>query len=291
MSTIKTISPVNAKKKIWQNTDPKAKAYPFLVEGRTFVPFWDGTQYQLGPINDRLDEKKIKELVKTLRFNRKDGTVITEANPYNKYDDFFTHPLTKVKMGKDIRSFNLKNPIENLGWLIISGDVLTANTKVELAKNPRAQWVIEDEEKEAELKSNSRSEDIKVIKTFDALPMDKKRILLTCFGIKVDRSTSDAVVEDKLYEIITQNQTVSNNTKEQFLKLTSEKEGKLKIIYTVNKAYQYSVLRKKGTEIQFNGQTIASDLQDLIIKLELPENSSLYIKIEEAIKLKDIEKH
>ena len=291
MSTIKTISPVSAKKKIWQNRDPKATALPFLVESRTFVPYWNGSHYVLGPESDRLDEKKIKELVKSLRFNRKDGSVITEANMYNKEDDFFTHPQTKVKMGKDIRNFNTKSPLEYLQWLIISGDSLTVETKANLAKNPRAQWVIEDEEKEAEMKSNARSTDIKVMKIFSELPMEKKRILLTCFGIKVDRSTSDLVVEDKLYEIITQNQTVSNNTKEQFLKLTSEKEGKLKIIYTVNKAYQYSVLRKKGEEMLFNGQTIATSMQDLIIKLELPENSSLYLSIEEAIKLKDIEKY
>jgi hypothetical protein len=87
------------------------------------------------------------------------------------------------------------------------------------------------------------------------------------------------------------NDNNSNDTKNLFIKLTSEKEGKLHLIYIVNKGIQYSVLRKKGEEIIFNSQMIAKSKQDLIDSLALPENSALLISIEEAIKIKENEKY
>lgn len=289
-SNKKTISPLNARGKIWQNKDPKTKDMAFLVESKTFVPIWDGNKYVLGPVNDRLSEKEINDLVKSLKFVKPDGTIIKEANIYNKEDEFFTHRFCKIKMTKDSRVFDLNIPKDRLGYLIMAADPMTVLTKANLNKNPKAQWVIEDEEKEAELELDNMENEIKTVEVFSKLPISKKRIILTCFGIPNDLNIPDSVISNKLWNLLKADSPI-NNAKELFLNLTSEKEGKLHIIYTVNKGLQYSVLRMKGQEIMFNGTSIAKSKQELIEKLNLPENSALFLNIEEAIKIKHNEKY
>jgi hypothetical protein len=289
-----TLSIISRPNRIWKGMDPKADKIPMLTKDKLFVPQWDVKErkYKFGPtqeLSSKEYNKEIDSLVKGLRFTRPNGSVIDTWDVYNKDDDFFTHDNMKVKLGKDIITFDLDSYKQKMEWYIMANSPDVAMSKKEVALKPRANWLVEDPEKEAEINSDERSNYIKLVKTFDDLNASKKRIVLTCFGVNADnRSFNDTMVEDKLWELINAKSFPGvTDPKKLFLKLTSESEGKLEIIHLVEQAYNYSVLRKnQGGEYLFNAATVAKTKEELITKLNLPENSSLFLSIKEALNIK-----
>jgi hypothetical protein len=291
------IYPNIKKNKHWQvNIDPAyrqaSESYAFLANANTIRPQFDENayRYNLGPINDRYTDEQINELVRKLALNDEyTNQKITSADPSNRKDPFFTHTKCRAKLGRDIQTLDLNKPTEELIYAIMSADSMTVVGETSLSKHPAAEWIIEDEIADATVRESKREKTSKLHERYNKLTLSQKRDMSTALGIKLTGDEKEVIIEDLLYSKITENSNKETLTAIQdlFIELSDSKnKAKLEVTINVEKMYQYAVLRKENIKVFFNGEQLQTDTINIIDFLQKPENSSLYLSLEEALKAK-----
>jgi len=291
------IYPNILKNKHWQvNIDPSyrqiGETYAFLANSNTIRPNFDKVTYQyvLGPINARYTPEEINTLVKKLGFNDEvTGAKIQSSDPTNRLDPFFTNRSCKAKLGRDVALLDLRNPLDELTYAIMSADPMTIIGENNLSKHPTAEWIIADEEADAVIRESKRERSSKLHTRFEALTKSQKRNMATALGIKLTGEEKDVIVEDLLYSKITENSSKDtlSSIQDLFLELSDPKnKAKLELTVTVEKLFQYAVLRKENTKVLFNGEQLSTDTINIVDFLSKPENSALLLTLEEALKAK-----
>lgn len=291
------IYPNILKNKHWQvNINPEYKqigeSYAFLANNHTIRPQFDKItyQYNLGPINARYTKEEINTLVKKLGFNDEiTGAKIFEADPSNRLDPFFTNKNCKAKLGRDVQILDLRNPIDELIYAIMSADPMTIIGENNLSKHPTAEWIIADEEADAIVRENKRERVSKIHSRFEALTKSQKKNMATALGIKLTGEEKEVIVEDLLYSKITENSSKETLVAIQdlFLELSDPaNKAKLELTVTVERLFQYAILRKENTKVLFNGEQLSTDTIHIVDFLAKPENSALLLTLEEALKAK-----
>jgi hypothetical protein len=113
--------------------------------------------------------------------------------------------------------------------------------------------------------------------------------MATALGIKFTGEEKDVIIEDMLYTKITENTSKETLVAIQdlFLELSDPKnKAKLELTVTVERLFQYAILRKENTKVFFNGEQLSTDTINIVDFLTKPENSALYLSLEEALKAK-----
>jgi hypothetical protein len=108
-------------------------------------------------------------------------------------------------------------------------------------------------------------------------------------GIKLSGEEKDVIIEDLLYSKITENSSKETLAAIQdlFIELSdSANKAKLELTVTVEKLFQYAILRKENTKVLFNGEQLSTDTINIVDFLSKPENSALLLTLEEALKAK-----
>jgi hypothetical protein len=291
------IYPNILKNKHWQvNIDPAhrqaGETYAFLANSNTIRPNFDkiNYQYNLGPINARYTRDEINTLVKKLGFNDEmTGAKIFESDPSNRLDPFFTNKNCKAKLGRDIQILDLRNPLDELIYAIMSADPMTVIGENNLSKHPTAEWIIADEEADAIVRETKRERVSKLHSRFEALTKTQKRNMATALGIRLTGEEKEVIVEDLLYSKITENSSKETLTAIQdlFLELSDPKnKAKLELSVLTEQLFQYAILRKENTKVLFNGEQLSTDTINIVDFLSKPENSALLLTLEEALKAK-----
>jgi hypothetical protein len=291
------IYPNIKKNKHWQvNIDPAyrqaSESYAFLANANTIRPQFDESSYRynLGPINQRYTDEQINTLVRKLALNDEiTNQKITSADPSNRKDPFFTHSKCRAKLGRDIQTLDLNKPTEELIYAIMSADPMTVIGETSLSKHPTAEWIIEDEVADATIRESKREKTSKLHERYNKLTLSQKRDMSTALGIKLTGDEKEIIIEDLLYSKITENENKETLAAIQdlFIELSDPKnKAKLEITINVEKMYQYAVLRKENVKVFFNGEQLQTDTIHIIDFLQKPENSSLYLSLEEALKAK-----
>jgi hypothetical protein len=291
------IYPNIKKNKHWQvNIDPSyrqaSESYAFLANANTIRPQFDESSYRyhLGPINERYTDEQINTLVRKLALNDEiTNQKITSADPSNRRDPFFTHSKCKAKLTRDIQTLDLNKPTEELVYGIMSADPMTVIGETSLSKHPTAEWIIEDEVADATIRESKREKTSKLHERYNKLTLSQKRDMSTALGIKLTGDEKEIIIEDLLYSKITENENKETLSAIQdlFIELSDPKnKAKLEVTINVEKMYQYAVLRKENIKVFFNGEQLQTDTIHIIDFLQKPENSSLYLSLEEALKAK-----
>jgi hypothetical protein len=291
------IYPNIKKNKHWQvNIDPShrqiSETYAFLANSNTIRPQFDEQNYrfQLGPIGNRYSDAQINDLVKKLAFNDDaTGAKITTADPSNRRDPFFNNSKCKAKVGRDIQLLDLNKPLEELVYAIMTSDPMTVIGENALTKHPTAEWIIADEEADAVVRESKRERVSKLHSRFEGLTKSQKKNMATALGIKFTGEEKDVIIEDMLYTKITENTSKETLVAIQdlFLELSDPKnKAKLELTVTVERLFQYAILRKESTKVFFNGEQLSTDTINIVDFLAKPENSALYLSLEEALKAK-----
>ena len=265
--------------------------YAFLAKRQSISPvFNDKTyRYELGPVNNRYTDEQIQALVKKASWtDPMTNQKITEADPTNKRDPFFTHTKCKAKLSNEAVQLDLNRFEDELVYAIVSADPLCIVGKTSLSQNPSAEWIIEDEEVDATHRESKRERSIRIHETFKELSPSEKRKLFTALGGKLTGTEKDSIIADWLYIKITEGdkQTLNLN-QEIFLELTNpENKGTLDVTVMVEELYNFGILRKENNAVLFNGEKLTVDANNLVNFLTKPENSSLFIGMEEALEAK-----
>lgn len=291
------IYPNIKKNKHWQvNIDPAfrqaSETYAFLANANTFRPHFDEVEYRynFGPINARYSQEQIDALVRKLALNDEStGQKILTADPTNRKDPFFTHTKCKAKLGRDIIVLDLNRPNDELVYAIMSADPMTVIGETSLSKHPTAEWIIEDEIADATERESKRERVSKLHERYNKLTLSQKRDMSTALGIKLTGDEKEVIIEDLLYSKITENENKEtlNAIQDLFLELSDPKnKAKLEVTINVEKMFQYAILRKENIKVFFNGEQLPTDTINIIDFLQKPENSSLYLSLEEALKAK-----
>jgi hypothetical protein len=291
------IYPNILKNKHWQvNISPEYKqigeSYAFLANNHTIRPQFDKVayQYNFGPINNRYTPEEVETLVKKLGFNDEHTNAkLTSADPSNRLDPFFTHKNCKAKLGRDVTTLDLRNPLDELVYAIMSADPMTIIGENNLSKHPTAEWIIADEEADALVRESKREKISKLHNRFEALTKSQKRNMAIALGIKLSGEEKDVIIEDLLYSKITENSSKETLAAIQdlFIELSdSANKAKLELTVTVEKLFQYAILRKENTKVLFNGEQLSTDTINIVDFLSKPENSALLLTLEEALKAK-----
>jgi hypothetical protein len=158
-----------------------------------------------------------------------------------------------------------------------------------LSKHPTAEWIIADEEADALVRESKREKVSKLHNRFEALTKSQKRNMAIALGIKLSGEEKDVIVEDLLYSKITENSSKETLTSIQdlFIELSDPaNKAKLELTVTVEKLFQYAILRKENTKVLFNGEQLSTDTIHIVDFLAKPENSALLLTLEEALKAK-----
>lgn len=291
------IYPNIKKNKFWQiEADPSsrkiAETYAFLANSNTFRPHYDNEaqRFQLGPVNSRYTDEQINDLARRLAFNDDaTGKKISSSDPTDRRDPFFTHNKCKAKISRDIQVLDLNRPLDELVYGIMSADPLTIIGENALSQLPNAEFIIEDAEADAIVRESKRERTSKLHSRFEALTGTQRKNMATAMGIKFTGEEPQAVIDDMLYTKITENSSkeVLTSLQDLFIELSDPKnKAKLELTVTVERLFQYAILRKESTRVLFNGEPLNTDTIHLVEFLSKPENSGLFLTLEEALKAK-----
>jgi|ERR1035437_1734858 hypothetical protein len=187
--------------------------------------------------------------------------------------------LFKCK-GTDIR-LNLDSVENQLKYKCILKHTKVANSMVDLATNPDAEYVIADEETEAVAKNTKDVFVRKAWAKFDTMTTEEHKEVLKIVGKHTLNSTKPAVLEAAVSDYLKDNP-------EKFLSIINDPKLKTKVL--IQDLLSAGILRINGTHYIHGDEPIGHDLESTVIFLEDLKNSNVLVNLQASLNKKNKEK-
>lgn len=179
----------------------------------------------------------------------------------------------EIRFVKDKAELNLTNTLDQLKLKFALANKRVAPSKAEMT--PYTEYVIVDEEKDAQLENVKINYKRKAYAKFGGMSHDEMRGILKLYGKKKPEATSNEVVENTLAKLLEQDP-------KKFIELVEDPHLSYKVL--IEDALVYGVLRKNGTHYVYQNDPIGHDLEAAIFYLQDAKNQAILATIKKAIK-------
>lgn len=245
---------------------------------------YPGTTYTLclpldartGSYKKILNSEEVKELEKE----------IGESLSFRVTNTFW-RDFKSTFVAEEDKILDLSDPMHRIEYALLLASEEVANNELERHNNPKAKWVIFNEEKEAEEKLKATEIRKKGYKILDTITPEEIRemLLLIGQGNGVER-LSNNVVEKRLVSWVEDEDNNGKNSLDRFRKLILLYEDKYKNDKVfLAKLVKSGLFRKRGNSYFYN-QDLIGDGEDLALA-ELRKNKELRKGLEAALKEKE----
>lgn len=228
-----------------------------------------------------LEKEELDLLVVNCKFTHesgsKKGQLITEADPFDRYDPFFNHSRLTIKFIEGQQQLLLDNPMDKImlnGFRKNKEFGSTVNGPI--PKGTR--FIITDAEKDKEAEANLIKTEIEAIAALHGLSHNRRVAIGATLGLRInDKTNPDSVLKSLALYIKGSDRTNTGKLpRELFLELVDKKSEDLEVKHLVSKAKAASVLRfKKGEGYFYNGEVIAANDNKLELFIKDPNNKDI----------------
>lgn len=191
---------------------------------------------------------------------------------------FWDSNMGKIKLENRTNIFDTNKPLDAIKVSVLKQSKYVANSLLEFDQGlyPDAEFIIYDEKEEVEVKATKLA--IKreaIVKSMELTDNQKAQIVLLISGKLVKGKSKDFIdVElDKL---------IDNNAK-MVLKYISRSKEEVSTEALVREAVQKSILKQAGHKIMYHDSVLGTEIADVALYLNRPENQDLKLRIMESV--------
>ena len=170
---------------------------------------------------------------------------------------------------------DLSDPMDLIKYKVIQERSNIANNETELAKNPQAEFYIEDKEAKAHADEVVINYKMEANEAFTSLTGEEKKGYLKLYGKKGVNGMSDVVIKTQLFK------EVENDSKK-FLSYFNNPDVKVRI--EIEEMIEAGTLLKKGQYYQFEDEVIGNSVEAVIAFFKDLKNQSIKIAAKAATK-------
>jgi hypothetical protein len=174
--------------------------------------------------------------------------------------------------------FTVDSLIDELRLRVIKNHSAIAPNELELAKNPNAEFYIEDAEAKAKGEEIVINFKMEAGEKFSSLSVVEKKGILKLYGKKGVDDMSETVIKTQLFK------EVETNPKK-FLELCNNPD--IELMIEIQDMLETGVLVKKGQFYTFENETIGNSVEAVITFFKDMKNQSIKIAAKQATKKKD----
>lgn len=220
---------------------------------------------ELGPGGYRTGLTKEEEIRFEKELGLKEGTL-------NKKSIWWSE--VEIKIPAKQLKLDLSDPINELKLKVMQASSKFANSQLELNKWPNAQYVIVDEQEEAELESIIIDKEITAYEKFMNTTVEDKRGILKLYGKRGVDNTTESLVKTTLHKEL-------KADPDKFLKIIEDKDLKTKMfIYDL---IEYNILTKVKNYYKDGDEVIGGSMEEVIAYLNTPKNNTLKVSLQDKL--------
>jgi hypothetical protein len=171
----------------------------------------------------------------------------------------------------------IRSDMDELKLKVIQQHSRIANNEIELGKNPKAEFYIEDLESKAVIEEEVMDSKMMAHELFTELSGSDKKSYLKLFGKKGVNEMSDRVIKTTLFKEIEANP-------EKFISLIKNPDIKVRI--EIEEMLETGIVTKKGQYYQFENEVIGSSIDAVVGFFKDYKNQSIKIAAKAASKEK-----
>ncbi len=162
----------------------------------------------------------------------------------------------------------IDSPEEELRYKIILAHGLIANNELELSKNQKALFYIEDKEAKAKIEELSIDLSFTASEIFHGLTTDEKKGYLKLYGKTGVDTMSDRIIKTELFKEITKDP-------KKFIELSKNPDITLRI--QIQDMLEKGTLKRKGNYYNFEDEVIGTSIDSVVAFFKDIKNQSLKI--------------
>lgn len=194
-------------------------------------------------------------------------------NPDNK--EFWSTVLNLNLPLDKAFTFVVGSVLDELKLKVIMQHTRIANNELELAKNPSAEFYIEDKEAKAKIEEQAIDVLMEATDSFNELTTDEKKGYLKLYGKKGVDDFSDRMIKTELFKEV-------NKDPKKFSNLIKNPDVNLMI--QIEEMLETGVLAKKNNYYNFENEVIGNSIDSVIAYFKDIKNQSLKIAAVETVK-------
>lgn len=172
-------------------------------------------------------------------------------------------------------TFTVASDMDELKLKVLMQHDLIANNELELAKNPKAQFFIEDKEAKAKIEELSIDLNFQASEAFYGLTNDERKGYLKLYGKTGVDTMSEKIIKTELYKEITKDP-------KKFLDFTKNPDITLRI--EIQDMIESGAIKKKGAYYQFEDEIIGTSVDAIVAFFKDVRNQSIKIAAKNAKK-------
>lgn len=187
----------------------------------------------------------------------------------------FWHDFKVIMMDRELR-LNLDKPEDELKYKLLLVHPLVKASESEL--NPKAMYVVYNEQEEAKVANTTSSVKIKANLLYSSLTANEKKEVLRLYpGYNRTDTVSSEVIDAKLYAQLEANP-------EKFVSIIEDKKRDMKIL--LKDLVTSRVLRKNKNAYYYGEDALGHDEESTITYLDSPEGNNLKVILMKELKSK-----
>lgn len=187
----------------------------------------------------------------------------------------------KIAIGTEDKIIDRSTAQGELEYKVLCARKIVAKDQSELRVNPHAEFLMYDQELEADESNRKRKKKIEAIKIFAELSTEEMKDILIAYGKKPDEM-SPKVIED----VLGQEVELDPN---KFVSIAKDDNFQHKVF--INKCINAGILRKRGSMITVVNATdemdgkdvIGVDIEDAVRFIKDPKNNAFYLSIKKQL--------
>ncbi len=181
---------------------------------------------------------------------------------------FWGHILDLALPMDKAYTITISSPMDELKLKVLQNHGRIASNELELAKNPRAEFFIEDKEAKAKIEELSIDLQFSAVESFNELTIDEKKGYLKLYGKTGTDALSDRIIKTELYKEIIKDP-------KKFLEFTKNPDITLRI--QIQDMLEKGTLKRKGHYYNFEDEVIGTSIDSVVAFFKDVKNQSLKI--------------
>lgn len=172
----------------------------------------------------------------------------------------------EIKMPAKQLKLNLGDPINEIKLKVMQASSKFANSQLELKKWPHAEYVIVDEESEAQVEAIAIDKEIEAMEKFSNMSIEQKRGILKLYGRKGIDNATESLIKTALHKEIKLDPS-------KFLELTNDKSLQTKTL--VYDMVEHGILTKVRNYYKDGDEVIGNSIEEAVAYLDSPKNNTM----------------
>jgi len=200
------------------------------------------------------------------------------VNTLSRTNGLFWGSVLKLRLPND-KPFrlNVSSPLDEIKYKVLLNRSDVANNQLELAKNPQAQFFIEDKESQAQVEEIAMNYLFEATELFMNMTAEIRKGYIKLYNRKGADDVSDTVIKSELFKQV-------NKDPKKFIDYCKNPDIDIRI--KIEDMLENGLLRKKSNYYHFQEEVIGNSIEACIAFFKDVRNQSINLAAEQDLRVK-----